>query len=265
MVSAYEGCGRSVRHKQGLIEEYLVCMGMSYSTADVPELATATAGVREEYMGALFIRKSDRTRFGRLLEELQNNFVMGPDNYPNTLTEGLSILQNCCHNPSLTRVYSNASNQSVAYVAQGGSDDEEQDEEQNGTEGTALVAGGNKGGTDNKTGGASSGGRRKGGKKEPPWLKDVECYHCGEMGHTNKFCPMFLAEQKRVTHHRREWHKLHTQKTTETVPVISCLSHTHVCASCNPRVTQKNWKKQGVSQQEVEGASEIKQGQEAQD
>ena len=191
LVSAYEGCRGRIGNNKGLIEDYLVRLGTTVATADTHKMKTAKTGVREEYLGALFIRNSDKARFGRLLKQLQNDFVMGIDNYPESLTSALGLLQNYRHNPNLTGVYSHAGNQSVAFLTQ--VEDEEDDyssvespvdyqandKEQ---EGMALVVDANK--------------TPKNKRCEPPWLKNAKCYHCGKMGHTAKFCLLKLQEQK---------------------------------------------------------------------
>ena len=97
-------------------------------------------------------------------------------------------------------------------MAQGSSNNKEQAEGKNGPEATALVAGAGKGNADDNTVTVPSGGRKRGGKKEPPWIKDAEFYHCGEMGHTNKFCPVLLAEQKQKTAEAEEQEKDSPQK-----------------------------------------------------
>jgi hypothetical protein len=38
--------------------------------------------------------RSDRTHFGRLIEEVENNYLKGHDNYPKTATEAYNLLVN---------------------------------------------------------------------------------------------------------------------------------------------------------------------------
>ena len=50
--------------------------------------------MRNEYLGILFIRKSDPKHYGQLVAELQNNHTHGSDQYPQTLTRGYELLVN---------------------------------------------------------------------------------------------------------------------------------------------------------------------------
>ena len=53
----------------------------------VDEIEIARARAKEEYLAVRFVRRSDPTRFGSLMADLTNNYVLGIDKYPKTLTD----------------------------------------------------------------------------------------------------------------------------------------------------------------------------------
>ena len=71
---------------------------MDPTTPTTDEINKARVRVRNEYLGILFIRKSDPKRYGQLVAELQNNHTCGADQYPQTLTRGYELLVNY-HSP----------------------------------------------------------------------------------------------------------------------------------------------------------------------
>ena len=50
-------------------------------------------------MAVACILGSDRRRYGRLIEELENRYLMGQDFYPKTLTAAYNLLNNWKQNP----------------------------------------------------------------------------------------------------------------------------------------------------------------------
>ena len=67
---------------------------------DVQEEAAATEGI-QWYLALAFLMGSDRSRFGRLLEKLENDFTAGNDNYPKTLTDAYNMLLEWKDDPRL--------------------------------------------------------------------------------------------------------------------------------------------------------------------
>ena len=178
LVSAYEGCGGSVGNDKGLIVEYLVRMGTYFANADANDVKAAKKGAREEYMATLFIVNSDKSRFGNLIQELENDFVKSNDNYPGTLTGAYTLLANRKEDPRYQFASATAQDNSIAFVQANDDEEASQDEEGDGTgdkTSTALV-------TNTKFTG------KKVFTKEPAWLKDAECWKCGEKGHTKNTC-----------------------------------------------------------------------------
>ena len=51
------------------------------------------------YLALAFLMGSDQSRFGRLLEKLENDFTTGNDSYPKTLTDAYNMLLEWKDNP----------------------------------------------------------------------------------------------------------------------------------------------------------------------
>ena len=68
---------------------------------------------REQYLAVAFIFGSDRGRFSRLLDKLQNDYLQGYDGYPKTVQSAYSLLTNWKQNSG--RVNSNV-NEGVAFA-----------------------------------------------------------------------------------------------------------------------------------------------------
>jgi hypothetical protein len=62
---------------------------------DDPDLwAAAKASVCEQFLGAMFVVKSDSKRYGALTATLQNDFISGHNCYPQTLNAAYNMLVN---------------------------------------------------------------------------------------------------------------------------------------------------------------------------
>jgi hypothetical protein len=53
----------------------------------------------ERSIAVAFINKADKTRYGRLIEDLRNNYLMGQDNYPKNLNQAYNLLVNWQQDP----------------------------------------------------------------------------------------------------------------------------------------------------------------------
>ena len=91
-----EAFGGSPGIHQGMIEGMLND-GTRVATAGRPTAAEkkkAEEDATEAVKAALLISGADKTRFGRLKDELANNYLLGSDQYPNTLEKAARILAN---------------------------------------------------------------------------------------------------------------------------------------------------------------------------
>jgi hypothetical protein len=68
----------------------------------------------------LLIRGADKWQYGKVKDELANNYLLGSDQYPNTIEKAMRILgNNQVTKPSLP-FRPNPNNTKVAFIQQGG-------------------------------------------------------------------------------------------------------------------------------------------------
>jgi hypothetical protein len=93
-VDVLDHCGGSIGHVPGLVKSMLEEVGIRYEDATQEELDDANKEIQEQYFVVSFLLSSDRHRYGRLIENLENNYTQGQDRYPKTLTAAYSLLTN---------------------------------------------------------------------------------------------------------------------------------------------------------------------------
>jgi len=87
-----EAFGGSPGIQQGLVQAELKRKGLTNPTDDQIEAAEDVSV--EQVKAALLISGADRRKFGRLKDELANNYLLGTDQYPDTLEKAGRILSN---------------------------------------------------------------------------------------------------------------------------------------------------------------------------
>jgi hypothetical protein len=60
---------------------------------EVEKLA-AHAEAKEKYLTVAFLSASDKSRYGKVLEDLENDFMKGTNNYLKTLTSAYNLMVN---------------------------------------------------------------------------------------------------------------------------------------------------------------------------
>jgi hypothetical protein len=91
-VEVIEYCGGDIGQDPGLVDAELTTAGTDRTKATVTQLKTAEAAAREHVLAIGFLYGSDRARYGKLLEDLENSYVQGNDNYPDTLQQAYTLL-----------------------------------------------------------------------------------------------------------------------------------------------------------------------------
>jgi hypothetical protein len=69
---------------------------MKRSLMDEQKL-NVNSSASELYQATMFLHQSDRRRYGKLLEELENDFTKGNDDYPQTLVKAYHLLSEYKH------------------------------------------------------------------------------------------------------------------------------------------------------------------------
>jgi hypothetical protein len=157
--------GGGIGPDPALVEQILARDGNTTATAATDELNATKEGAIEEYLAMAFLMGADRNRYGKLIEDLENAFTQGQDNYPRTVTGAYTMLTTWKQRNIVHVLGSASEGVSFANVEGGGSDDE------NNVEGEiALTNDGKK-------------SAKRAGKAH------ITCFNCNEMGHYSNECP----------------------------------------------------------------------------
>jgi hypothetical protein len=108
-----------------LVKQILARDGNTTATAATDELNAAREGAIEEYLAMAFLMGADRNRYGKLIEDLENAFTQGQDNYPRTVTGAYASMLTTWKQRNIVHVLGSASEGvSFANIDGGDSDDE---------------------------------------------------------------------------------------------------------------------------------------------
>jgi hypothetical protein len=92
MVDVLKHSGALVGVQPGMIYNALTEAGTTRAAADSAQLKTAEAKAQETYLTTSFLLASDRNRFGKLIEDIKNDYLLGDNNNPKTLMARSIIL-----------------------------------------------------------------------------------------------------------------------------------------------------------------------------
>ena len=167
------------------------------SITDAEETA-AEEEVADAVKAALLISGADKRRYGRLKEQLANNYLLGTDQYPDTLEKASRILGNYQVAKGPPFGYQRNTNeggglaflQRGARMGRGRGGRGAQTAGRGG--GDAAAGGGDAASVSNST--IASGGTRTNN------VGDSHCYHCGGEGHWANECPELAEEQQAQLH-----------------------------------------------------------------
>ncbi len=162
------------------------------------ERTAAEEEVADAVKAALLISGADKQRYGRLKEQLANNYLLGTDQYPDTLEKASRILGNyqVGKGPPFGDRRNTNKGGGLAFLQRGarmGRGRGGRGAQTTGRGGGDAAAGGG----DAASVGAStiaSGGTRTNS------AGDSHCYHCGGEGHWANKCPELAEEQQAQLH-----------------------------------------------------------------
>ena len=171
IVDVIEHSGGSIANHPGVLTQLAETKRVDIDLLSDENLLKLKKEAQEQNLAVAFLLRADRVRYGRLLEDLENDFLQGQDRYPKTLTAAFSLLTNWkqasdhANNPT--------PNDGVSFL-----NTDERDQNDEGPD-TALT-------TD---------GEQKNAYKGKNFDKaKVTCHRCGEKGHYAPEC-----DQKRQT------------------------------------------------------------------
>ena len=122
---------------------------MEYDTLTAAQQAIVQENAKDMYLACSFLCRSGIKRYSRLLEELENDYTKGKSNYPNGLVTAYRMISE----------YKNWQPRSSVPES----------------DGVAFAQ--------------RTRGRPNNVNQIEDWMKDKECYKCGQKGHIATVCP----------------------------------------------------------------------------
>ena len=162
MVEVIEHCGGSVGLKPHLIDKALDEQGTSCTGATATELDQAVEVAKDRYLACAFLMSADHNRFRRLVEDLENLFTRGKDQWPWDLASTYSYLLHWKQNVDKMQKALESAQDAVAFLTKGLENKEDEHGQLHINHGGEVV-------TKDKS--------------------KVMCYKCQELGHYAYECP----------------------------------------------------------------------------
>jgi hypothetical protein len=158
IVDVIEHSGGSVGNEPGIMKLLATEKKMVMSTITQAERAEIKKEAQEQYLAAAFMLGSNRNRYGKLIESLENDYLQGCNNYPKTLMSAYNLLTNWKY-ASMHMI--GPSNDGVSFAHMSGEEDFEQ--------GTSLA----------------NNGKEGNGKRDK---SHITCHRCNKKGHSANEC-----------------------------------------------------------------------------
>ena len=166
LVDVIEHTGGIIGLEPGIMKAF----NLKYGRAANKLLSAAEKAVtKDQYLGTAFILMSDRNRFGKLVEDLENAYLHGRNDYPETLAAAYSLLIGWRQDPR-NQLRAAGSNDGVTFATTGEGDDEEGDDD---AEQEVSL---------------NNNGKKAKKKREPRDKSTITCRRCGEKGHWPSEC-----------------------------------------------------------------------------
>ena len=187
--------GAGIGDDVAITRQVLRSQGINVDEAtDAQEEAAETEGT-QWYLALAFLMGSDHSRFGRLLEKLENDFTAGNDNYPKTLTDAYNMLLEWKDDPRL--LMRMAGNDGISFATHTLDPSEEQNtdpettkhKENETTHANTTLGNGGRGRGPGRNGGRGSHGSNR---------NNIQCFRCGAMGYYASECPETLDDAQRM-------------------------------------------------------------------
>ena len=94
IVDVIEHSGGSIGVHPGVVSALASKRTIDMDTMTTQQKDALEKEAKDMYLAIAFLLNSDRSRYGRLIEDLENSYLLGEDKYPKTVTSAYDILTN---------------------------------------------------------------------------------------------------------------------------------------------------------------------------
>ena len=92
MVDVIDATGGSLGVHDGIVKEVAAADGKNIAAVTAIEKREINAKAKGKYLATAFLLGANRLRYGRYLEDLENDFLQGQENYPKTESSSYNVL-----------------------------------------------------------------------------------------------------------------------------------------------------------------------------
>ena len=117
-----EYAGSALGWEPGLINAELLAAGMLADDTKEEELEATEAAAKERVLAIILLVGSDCSRYGKFLEDLENDFTQGRDNYLTSLQQACNLLVHWKQDPCNIVHLVGGANDDVAFTNVGSED-----------------------------------------------------------------------------------------------------------------------------------------------
>ena len=209
--------GAGIGDDEAIMKQVLRSQGININNATDEEEESGELEGIQWYLALAFLMGSDRNRYGRLLEKLENDFTAGNDNYPKTLTDAYNMLLEWKDDPRLLIRMAGNDGISFATNTADANDDATTETENTSHRDTPRTYANTTMGQRGRGRGNGRGGGC-GGRGTAP--DNIQCFRCGAMGHYASQCPEPLEDAQRMLEESNEAGTNLLQHSTTDKPTI---------------------------------------------
>jgi hypothetical protein len=98
-VQVVEHCGGSIEVHEVVVDKRLRATSLTRATATEAQIDRVESLVKDEYLACAFLLGSDKKRFGKLIEDLENDYMQKNDKFPKTLVDAYNLLAHWKQDP----------------------------------------------------------------------------------------------------------------------------------------------------------------------
>jgi hypothetical protein len=91
--------GGAIGNHPGIVDMIISRQGLTAALTSDAERAEIAKEAQDEYLAVAFLLHADRTRYSSMLQDYENDFLQGQDNYHKTIVAANNVLTNWKHDP----------------------------------------------------------------------------------------------------------------------------------------------------------------------